>query len=97
MDVFAFATTKAEGFGIAIIEALAAEVPVVATDVGPCAEVLKDGEWGHLVPKAEPVRFGRALVATLSGKKAGCPSAEQVYRHYDRSNTAKEYWKILMG
>ena len=97
MDVFAFATTKAEGFGIAIIEALAAEVPVVATDVGPCAEVLKDGEWGDLVPEAKPAQFGKALVTTLSGKQPERPNAEQVYRHYDRSNTAKEYWKILMG
>ena len=65
MDLFAFATTEAEGFGIVLIEALAASIPVVASDTGPCAEVLQQGKLGILVPPRDPVSMGKAIVNTL--------------------------------
>lgn len=97
MDVFAFATTKAEGFGIALIEALAAEVPVVATDVGPCAEVLNKGKWGRLVPEKSPDHFAKEIMAAHREGENRQPSVEEVYARYDRTNTAKRYWEILLG
>ncbi len=35
-DVFAFQALRDEGFGIALAEAMAARLPIVATDVGAC-------------------------------------------------------------
>ncbi|HVL88851.1 MAG TPA: glycosyltransferase, partial [Actinomycetota bacterium] len=48
LDVFVHASV-AEPFGIVIVEALAAGVPVVATRGGGVAEIVTDGEDGFLV------------------------------------------------
>ena len=45
-DLFAFSTTPAEGFGIVLIEAMAAGLPIIASDVPACREVLQDGAGG---------------------------------------------------
>jgi glycosyltransferase involved in cell wall biosynthesis len=50
MDVF-FLSTSGEGFGVPIIEAMAAEIPVVVTDYTTTPElVLDDGQCGLAVP-----------------------------------------------
>ena len=49
-DIFAFSTTVSEGFGIALIEAMAARLPIIATDVPACREVLDNGKAGILIP-----------------------------------------------
>lgn len=60
-DVLVFPSLQPEGFGRPIIEAMALARPVVATDVGPSAELLgRPGEVGRLVPP-EPVSLAHAL------------------------------------
>lgn len=65
IDVFAFSTTRDEGFGIALIEAMAAGVPIVASDVAACREVLSDGEAGLLVPPADANDLAEAMIFSL--------------------------------
>jgi glycosyltransferase involved in cell wall biosynthesis len=49
--------TIPERFGLVLVEANAAGVPVIAMDLGSCSEVIKDGETGFLVGNvAEAVR-----------------------------------------
>ena len=49
--------TIPERFGLVLVEANAAGVPVIAMDLGSCREVLKDGQTGFLVNNvAEAVR-----------------------------------------
>jgi N-acetyl-alpha-D-glucosaminyl L-malate synthase BshA len=48
-DVFLL-TSEMESFGLAALEAMACETPVVATNVGGLSEVVEDGESGFLLP-----------------------------------------------
>jgi glycosyltransferase involved in cell wall biosynthesis len=62
MDVFAL-PSRWEGTPLALIGAMAASVPVVATPVGGVATVVEDGKTGRLVP----VEDVEALAAALAG------------------------------
>lgn len=50
-----------EPFGRALIEAMALNVPVVATNVGGPAEIVQDGREGYLVEPREPAAWARAI------------------------------------
>jgi len=59
-DIYA-QPSRAEGFGLAVVEAMAAGLPVVATDVGGLAEVVENGVSGWLVAAGD----SRAMAARL--------------------------------
>jgi len=65
LTVYVFSTTRDEGFGIAIVEAMAAGLPVVASDVPACREVMLDGATGILVPPRDPDAMGAAIERLL--------------------------------
>lgn len=73
MHLFAFSTTPDEGQGIALLEAMAAGVPIVASDVGACREVLDNGQSGYLVPPGDSVALADAIEAVCSD----APSAQK--------------------
>jgi len=59
-DAFAFPSIR-EGFGLAALEALAAELPVVASDLDVFRGFLADHETALLVPPGDGAALGRAL------------------------------------
>jgi len=64
MDVFVL-PSRMEGMSNALLEAMAAGRPVVATDVGANAEVMVDGVTGLVVPPARPDRLADAIITVL--------------------------------
>ena len=60
-DVFVH-TARWEGFGLVLLEAMRAALPIVATPVGAIPEVVDDGRTGTLVPPDDPRALATALV-----------------------------------
>ncbi|MCC6563817.1 glycosyltransferase family 4 protein [Candidatus Uhrbacteria bacterium] len=58
--------SRFEGWGLAVIEAAAAGMPIVMSDVGCAGEVIKDGESGLVVPPGNPKAVASALLKLLS-------------------------------
>jgi glycosyltransferase involved in cell wall biosynthesis len=58
--------SREEGFSNAILEAMAAGLPVVACDVGGNPEAIVDGETGRLVPPRNAVAFASAVAELLA-------------------------------
>ena len=63
-------TSIAEGTPVALIEAMAAGRPVVATRVGGTPDLLGGGERGLLVPPGDPGAIAAAVCDTLAGGPA---------------------------
>jgi glycosyltransferase involved in cell wall biosynthesis len=57
--------SMAEGFGLVLIEAMAAGVPVVATNVAGIRDVVVNGETGVLVPPGDPDELAVAIEKVL--------------------------------
>ncbi|HLL90783.1 MAG TPA: glycosyltransferase family 4 protein [Tepidisphaeraceae bacterium] len=58
--------SDAEGFGLVLIEAMAAGVPVVATDVPGIRDVVRDGDNGLLVPPRDPSRLAQVIHGVMT-------------------------------
>jgi colanic acid/amylovoran biosynthesis glycosyltransferase len=55
-----------DGLPNVILEAMAHEVPVVATDVNGVAEAIRPGETGWLIPQDEPAALAQAIREALA-------------------------------
>jgi glycosyltransferase involved in cell wall biosynthesis len=58
-------SSRNEGTPVALIEALAAGRPVVATRVGGTADLLAGGAFGHVVPPEDPGALSDAILDVL--------------------------------
>lgn len=97
-DLFAFSTTAAEGFGIALIEAMAAGLPILASNVPACREVLKDGLAGQLVAAGDKSAWVKQLKGLMVSDEQREELAENpnLYpANYDISTTADRWCQIV--
>ncbi len=63
MDVVVLGSVLPESFGRVLVEAMACERPVIATDIGASPEILAGGDCGVLVPPADVRAMADAIVA----------------------------------
>lgn len=68
-DVFALSSLY-EGLSIALLEAMAAGIPCVATRVGGVPEILQDGHEGRLVSPSDATALADAILAVLADPEA---------------------------
>jgi glycosyltransferase involved in cell wall biosynthesis len=90
-------SSRYEGFGNVLVEALLCGCPVVSTNCpsGP-AEILADGKYGMLVPVGDGSRLADAICGTLDN-----PQDKAVLRargeEYSIENAVERYRKVLLG
>jgi len=87
-----------ESQGLALIEAMAAGVPSIATSVGGVGDVVRDGETGLLVPSADPDALAAAIL-----RLAGAPdlalglaqrAARRVREHFSSDTMLDAYARL---
>lgn len=59
-DIFVLPSLE-EGFGMSVLEAMGAELPVVATSVGGLPELIEDGYTGYIVPRSDVAALAERL------------------------------------
>jgi glycosyltransferase involved in cell wall biosynthesis len=100
LDLFAMISEPA-GCPNASLEAMAAGLPIVATDVGGAAEQIEDGVTGRLVPRGDIEALAEALLEqawnpALRVRLAAAAHARAVERfHEDRM--VEDYRRVLFG
>ena len=91
-------TSEREGFGLAVLEALACDVPVLSTDVGIAPEALA-GIEGAYCGAFDPVAWSAALTPRLAApdpRLHGRARAEQ-YSTDRMAERVVESWRALLG
>jgi glycosyltransferase involved in cell wall biosynthesis len=98
IDVLAL-PSDAEGFGLVLIEAMAAGVPVIGTNVPGICDVIEDGVSGLLVPPRDPRALANAIEKILNDRslreKLIMGGSDRVRRNYDWSVQIEEYRNLL--
>ena len=86
LDIVVLCSVTTESFPNAILEAMAAARPVVATPVGGVPEVVIHGETGWLVPLRDPQAMARRLI-----ELAKSPSLRRAMGQAGRARAVQEF------
>lgn len=99
-DLFVM-SSRSEGYSIALLEACASALPIVATDVGGNAEIVHAGENGLLRPPGDPVALADALRVLLTdparARAMGQAGLEWVQREGSLAVMAAGYEQLYEG
>jgi glycosyltransferase involved in cell wall biosynthesis len=82
------ASGKMEGIPVALMEALAMETPVVATDISGIGELVENGVTGFLVPQRDAAALARALHELHDDPARGAELAPRAAAGSSRSTTS---------
>ena len=94
MDLFVL-SSRQEGLGITLLEAMAVGLPVVATNTGGIPEIVISGETGLLVPPEDASRFAEAVKWMLShrddGKEMGLRGQKRALQQFGVERMVEQY------
>ena len=89
-----------EGLPIALLEAMSAGLPVIATQVEGVEEVITEGENGLLVPIGDTAALADAILRLLADPplrhKMGVASKEKVLASYTADQMCEQYLELMV-
>lgn len=88
-DVFVH-PARWEGFGLVILEAMLASLPVVATRVSAIPEIVVHGETGLLVPPDDPAALAAAASRALDDRSLGAAGFARARAEFSVDRMARE-------
>jgi glycosyltransferase involved in cell wall biosynthesis len=87
LDIFVF-PSYAEAYGLALLEAMAVKLPVVASDCDGVLDIVVDGKTGILVPARESQPLTLAVEELIQNGKKREQLREAGYDHFRKHFTA---------
>jgi glycosyltransferase involved in cell wall biosynthesis len=94
---FCVIPSKSESFGIVLLEAMAASAPIIASDIPPFREILRDKTTGLLFRNEDPQELGKAILKMASDRnmrKRLSMNASRVAENYAWEKVAKKYLEL---
>lgn len=84
-----------EATSIALLEAMASGVPVVASAIGGIAEIVKDGVSGLLVPERDPEAIAAAVQRIIDEPELGGRLAENAKTQVMERHSPDVWWRSV--
>ena len=98
LDIWVLSSRK-EGLGNALLEAMAAGLPIAATNAGGIPEVVRDGKGGFLVNPGNHKKLASVIAKLIDDKdlrnRFGSENLERV-KNFDITRTIEETQKIYL-
>lgn len=98
-DIFLMPSLK-EGFGLAMIEAMAAGLPIICSNIPVFADIIKEKINGILVPENSSNQFEKAIEIIINDSKLYQEISYNNFKEskkYDIKNTCKKYKNIYLN
>lgn len=100
LDVFLF-TSHREGLSVAVLEALAAGLPIVATDVGGIREQVVHGVNGFVQPRGDVVGMAKRCLELMQDaalcQRMGAESRRMAATYFSNSRMLREYAALYLA
>jgi glycosyltransferase involved in cell wall biosynthesis len=97
-DIFILPSVK-EGFPWALLEAMAAKLPVIATNVGAAPEIIEDGKNGFMVEPRKPELIAQKIKELIGNERLrqelGIQAHQTVVLKFDLNKMAEKVEKLL--
>jgi len=98
MDIFFFPTLL-EGLSLALLEAMAVGIPIVARDIGGNRELVINGKTGYLFKEQTPEEVADIIVNLLKDEKKrrvmGKAARERVEKYFNEERWIKKMHKVF--
>ena len=89
-------TSKSEGLGTSLLEAMQTKVPIVAFNTGGIPEMIKDNETGVLVQNHTPEDFSKGVMKILNNTELKETLTKNAFQSLDKFSLAQMAQSTLM-